>query len=118
MQENSEQVLAELAKKQRFRRGPRRIDGILSDLMMRRGYARVFSNNDLAKAWSQVVPADLAGQTCPGKLSRGLLQVAVESSAAVQQLAFEKQQMIAGLNRLLSGQKVLDIRFRVTPLDG
>lgn len=118
MEDNSEQILADLAKKQRFWRGPKRIDGILSDLMTRRGYARVFSNNDLLEAWGQVVPASLARQSCPGKLSRGVLQVAVDNSTALQELAFAKQQMIDGLNRLVDGQTIRDIRFRVTPLDG
>ena len=118
MEDNSEQILADLAGKQRFQRGPKRIDGILSDLMTRRGYARVFSNNKLLEAWEQVVPASLASQACPGKLSRGLLEVAVENSVALQELAFAKQEMIDGLNRLIDGQKIRDIRFRVTPLDG
>lgn len=118
MVDDSEQILADLARKQRFRRGPRRIDGILSDLMTRRGYARVFSNKDLLEAWEQVVPASLANQACPGKISRGLLEVAVENSTALQELAFVKQQMIDGLNGLVDGQHIRDIRFRVTPLDG
>jgi len=118
MEENSDDILAELAGKQRFRRGPRRIDGILSDLMTRRGYARVFSNNELLEAWNKAVPADLRGLTSPGKLSRGRLAVDVENSAALQKLAFAKQDIITDLNRLLDEQKVRDIRFRVTPLEG
>jgi hypothetical protein len=117
MEENSDQILADLAKRQRYSRGPKRIDGILSELMTRRGYARVFSNNKLLEAWSEAVPASLAGQTYPGKLSRGLLEVAVENSAVLQELAFSKQQIIAELNGLLDGQRIRDIRFRVSPLD-
>lgn len=118
MKDSSDDILSELAKKQRFRRGPKRIDGIISDLITRRGYARVFSNNELQAAWNQVVSAPLNGLTCPGKLSRGLLDVEVENSAALQELAFSKQKIINDLNQLLDGQRVRDIRFRVTPLEG
>ena len=118
MQDSSDDILAELAKKQRFRRGPKRIDGILSDLMTRRGYARVFSNNELLEAWAQAVPDRLGELTCPGKLSRGLLEVEVENSTALQELAFSKQKIINDLNQHLDGQRVRDIRFRVTPLEG
>ena len=118
MKNSSDDILADLAKKQRFRRGPKRIDGILSDLMTRRGYARVFSNNKLLEAWGQAVPALLGELTCPGKLTRGLLDVEVENSTALQELAFSKQKIINDLNELLDGQRVRDIRFRVTPLEG
>ena len=118
MEDRSDDILAELAKKQRFRRGPKKIDGILSDLRTRRGYARVFSNNELLAAWSQSVPARLGELTCPGKLSRGLLDVEVENSTALQELAFSKQKIINDLNQLLDGQRVRDIRFRVAPLEG
>ena len=56
-------------------------------------------------------------QVATGKLSRGLLEVAVENSAVLQELAFSKQQIIAELNGLLDGQRIRDIRFRVSPLD-
>ncbi len=118
MKDSSDDILAELAKKQRFRRGPKRIDGILSDLMTRRGYARIFSNNGLLEAWSQAVPTRLGELTCPGKMTRGLLDVEVENSTALQELAFSKQKIINDLNQLLDGQRVRDIRFRVTPLEG
>ena len=118
MEDSSDDILAKLAKKQRFRRGPKRIDGILSDLMTRRGYARVFSNNELLEAWGQAVPARLGELTCPGILARGLLDVEVENSTALQELAFSKQKIINDLNQLLDGQKVRDIRFRVAPLEG
>ena len=118
MEESNDDILAELAGKQRFRRGPRRIDGILSDLMTRRGYARVFSNNELLEAWNKAVPAHLRRLTYPGKLSRGLLAVDVENSTALQELAFSKHNIITELNRLIDGQGVRDIRFRVAPLEG
>ena len=117
MEESNDDILEKLAGKQRFRRGPRRIDGILSDLLTRRGYARVFSNNALLEAWNKAVPADLRRLTNPGKLSRGLLAVDVENSTALQQLTFSKHDIITELNRLLDEQQVRDIRFRVTPFE-
>jgi len=40
----------------------------------------------------------------------------VDNSAALQELAFIKQQVVQKLNDRLDGNKVRDLRIRVTPL--
>lgn len=116
MQSDEDRILEDLAKRQRFVPTPKRIDGIVSELLTRRGYARVFSAENLLDAWQDAVPPALAQLSRPGKISRGLLQVVVDNSAALQELAFIKQQVVQKLNDRLDGNKVRDLRIRVTPL--
>lgn len=116
MHNDDEQALEDLAKRQRFVPTPRRIDGIVSELLTRRGYARVFSAENLLDAWQHAVPASIAGLSRPGKIVRGTLEVVVDNSAALQELTFIKQQVLQKLNDRLEGKEVRGLRIRVAPL--
>ncbi len=51
------------------------IASVMRRLMAQRGYAAVQASNDLSNCWSEVVGEVLAKMSCPGNVSRGVLQV-------------------------------------------
>jgi predicted nucleic acid-binding Zn ribbon protein len=94
-------------------RGPESIANVLSDLMSRRGYARVQSAGQYAAAWAEAA-GPLAGQyTRVGLLRGGKLEVVVANSTLMQELTFQKPTLLAALARLLPEQGIRDLRFRV-----
>jgi predicted nucleic acid-binding Zn ribbon protein len=98
------------------RKAPQRLGEILPQLMARRGYARLIGSEDYSEAWNQVA-GTLAQVSRPGILRRGVLQITVSNSAAVQELTFQKKQLLKKLCEQLPEQKIRDLRFLVGPID-
>lgn len=117
MQDQLQAICKDIASRQRYRAGPKRIGDAVNDLMARRGYAQVQSSASCAKAWRAAAGPALADHTVAGKIRRGMLEVFVRNSAIVQELSFRKKQLIAELTRLAPEFKVRDLRFRVGPVD-
>ena len=89
---------------------------VLSELLARRNFAAIQGVAALRQAWQLAVGEALAGCTCPGALRGGRLEVLVASSTLVQELTFQKSEIIARLTTQLPGGAVKDLRFRVGPL--
>ncbi len=66
--------------------------------------------------WPDVVGPEIARRSAPVTLRRGLLTVAVTSSAWVQQLSFLRERVRRALNEALGADRIREIRFRVQPL--
>ncbi len=113
----TEAVCRDIAGRQRHLGGPQRIADALSRLMARRGYARIQAASELDAAWSGAVGDPLAGQSRPGNLRRGVLDVTVGNSAVMQELTFIKRTILKELERMVPEQKIRDLRFRVGPID-
>ena len=99
-------------------RGPKPIADVLAELMARRGYGRVKSDQSLAVAWSETVDesfpaAGRAFRSHAGPIRRGVLDVVLDNSTAVQELQFQKHKLLAGLTARLPELNLRDIRFRV-----
>lgn len=116
MKDEEEQLLKELADRQQFVPAPKRIDRVVSELLTRKGYARVFTAASLLDAWRESLPASLVKLTRPGKMTARVLEVIVDNSTALQELMFIKQQVLQELNQRLDGQQVNDLRVRVMRL--
>ena len=110
-------VIDELAARQRFGRAPKRMADILSRLIARKGYGRLQSTAGFQEAWATAVGGLLAGQSRPGNVRRGILEVTVENSAVAQELQFNKQQVVSKLKEIISDCVIHDIRFRVGAID-
>jgi len=80
--------------------------------MARRGYARILSNHQFSDAWIQA-SGRLHQQSRSGQLRRGVLEVVVANSLVLQELTFQKRQILTTLNQLLPDQKIRDLRFCV-----
>jgi predicted nucleic acid-binding Zn ribbon protein len=98
-------------------RGPQAIGNILSELMARRGYARVRSTEALENAWREAAGSMIAKYTRVGQLKGGTLEVIVAHSALVQELGFQKQSLIEALKQLLPDESIKNLRFRTGSIE-
>jgi len=94
-------------------RGPQAIGNVLSELMARRGYARVQSAAAFDEAWREAAGPLAAKYSRPGQLRRGVLEVVVGNSTVMQELSFQKSEIIKSLTGLLPDQGIENLRFRV-----
>jgi len=93
--------------------GPEPIANILSELMARRGYARVRSAAAYDTAWRAAAGPLAAAYSRVGALRRGKLDVVVANSTLVQELVFQKLDLLKTLAKLLPDEGIQDLRFRV-----
>jgi predicted nucleic acid-binding Zn ribbon protein len=94
-------------------RPPKRMADVLSNLMSKRGYARVLSTSSLDDAWQKIIGPRFAGDTRPGNVKRGVLEVLVANNAVIQELTFQKKQLLKKLQVEAPDQKITDLRFKV-----
>jgi predicted nucleic acid-binding Zn ribbon protein len=93
--------------------GPTSIGRLMSRLMSRTGYDREQAAEGLAAAWREAAPPALQAASRPGLVRRGVLEVFVSHSALVQELGFQKREVLARLAELLPAAGITDIRCRV-----
>ncbi len=96
---------------------PKPIGSILSELMARRGYARVIAAGISAEAWRQAAGELLAAHSRAGQARRGVLEVFVTNSTLAQEMNFEKQAILARLAVSRPEEAIRDLKIRVGPLD-
>ena len=98
------------------RTGPQSIGNILAELMARKNFGRVRAAEAFEEAWREAAGALAAEYTRVGTLRRGKLEVTVANSALVQELTFQKQDLLRALRKRLPEEKIRDLRFRVGPV--
>ena len=81
--------------------------------MSRTGYDRERAADGLAAAWQEAAPAALKASSQPGLVRRGVLEVFVSHSALVQELGFQKREVLMRLTELLPAAGITDIRCRL-----
>ena len=96
-----------------MKRGPQAIGNVLSELMSRRGYARVQSAGVYDAAWREAAGPLAAKYSRVGPLRRGTLDVVVANSTVVQELGFQKNALLKSLAVLLPDEGIENLRFRV-----
>ena len=109
-------LLDDLKNKQRYIPLPAKMDRLVSELLTRRGYARVKAASQLADVWGDVVGERVAGMTSAGTIRRGLLEVTCKNSAVMQELAFKKHSLVTELNQKMgsqANQQIQDLKLRV-----
>jgi predicted nucleic acid-binding Zn ribbon protein len=98
-------------------RKPKAIGNVIAQLITARGYGRIQADANFAAAWQSAVGPVLAKYTCPGRLRRGVLEITVANSMTVQELTFQKQEVLRKLQAEVSDAKIRDLRFRVGAID-
>lgn len=98
-------------------RGPQTIGNVLSELMARRGFARVQSTAACEDAWRQAAGEMVAKYTSVGALRRGTLEIVVANSTLVQELGFQKTALLKRLADLLPDEGIKNLRFKVGSID-
>ncbi len=96
---------------------PRKVADVLSEMMARRGYARERQTVALADAWEQAAGPLIAQHSRVGLVRQGKLEVTVTHSALVQELTFQKQEILAQLRKQVPEENIVDLRFRVGPTE-
>ncbi len=94
-------------------RPAKRLADVLSQLIARRGYARVRESGELDRVWVEAAGETIASRTRPAKTRRGVLTIIVADSLLMQELTFRKSEIITRLNTLAPERAVKDLRFRV-----
>ena len=90
-----------------------RIGNFVNQLMSRRGYAQVAANDQFLALIAQQVGAGLSDQITIGKLNRGVLKVFANDSVTIQELMFQKRNIIRHIQASMPQANVTDIRFAV-----
>jgi predicted nucleic acid-binding Zn ribbon protein len=99
-------------------RGPKPLSEILANLFAARGYGRLQASNELERAWNAAVGDPGCRQTRIGGVKRGILNVTVAHSSLLEELStFQKPALLEALRRDAPSTPILDIRFRVGPID-
>jgi predicted nucleic acid-binding Zn ribbon protein len=100
-----------------MRKGPETIGNILSELMSRRGFARIKGAEALETAWRQAAGPLAAQYTRVGAVRAGTLEIIVANSTLVQELGYQKRDIIASLQQLLPDENIQNLRFRAGNID-
>ena len=92
---------------------PEKLGEILGRLFVARGWGRRQERVQLEEAWSLVIGPRGAGHTWVGALRRGILEISVDSSVLLQELAhFQKRRLLEQLRARLPATIISDLRFR------
>lgn len=100
-------------QRRHYARKPKKIADVLAQLITARGYGRIQSDADFTAAWQRAAGDSIARYTRPGRVRRGTLEVTAGNSTIIQELTFQKQQILTRLQTALPDAKIRDIRFRV-----
>jgi predicted nucleic acid-binding Zn ribbon protein len=100
-------------RRRHYARKPKSIGDVLAQLITARGYGRIQANADFTSAWQAAVGETIAKYTRPGQLRRGVLEVTVSNSMMVQELTFQKREVIAKLQAEFPDARIHDLRFRI-----
>jgi predicted nucleic acid-binding Zn ribbon protein len=114
--EDIRELHEQVARRQYYQKSPQRIADTLSTLMARRGYAQLEATQERESAWKSAVGDPLACHTRVGNIRRGIVEVIVSNSAALQELTFRKAELMGKLATALPDQKIKDVRFRIGTL--
>jgi predicted nucleic acid-binding Zn ribbon protein len=96
--------------------GPLPISELVAEVISRRGIGRTQSLGVRDAAWRAALGEALAKQTRPGAVRRGTLEVIVANSTLLQELTFQKTEILKRLTQHAPELAVQSIRFRVGPI--
>ena len=93
---------------------PTPLSSVLSELIAKKGIARVQGNAQLVGIWKSVAGERISSRTKVLGLKRGMLEVGVDNSALMNELAsFQKTALLYKLQKEHSEQKINDLRFKL-----
>jgi predicted nucleic acid-binding Zn ribbon protein len=103
----------EREQRRHYARRPKAIKDVLAQLITARGYGRMQATADFAAAWEKAAGETFTPYTLPGRLKRGVLEVTATNSIVIQELTFQKEQILAALREQCPDATIRDLRFRI-----
>ena len=98
--------------------GPRPLGDALGALFATKGFARLRAASELEAAWAEAAGPEAAERTKVGGIRHGVLAITVAHPALLEELsAFRKPELLAALRDKVPGLNLLDVRFRVGPVE-
>jgi hypothetical protein len=95
---------------------PKTIGRLAARVLSTHAVAAEQSTNNLLEAWIKVAGAEYQDSTFVGSVKRNRLEITCANSLINQQLTFQKQQLVEGMNREVPNLKIKDISFRIGPV--
>ncbi len=93
---------------------PQHLSKVVSELIARRGLARVRGDAQLREAWNDVAGDKIAAQTIVMGVRNGILQIGVPNAALLSELAsFQKFSLLQSLRERYSELNVRKLKFRL-----
>ncbi len=88
-----------------------KLSGIISGILKNRGWESKVREHRVFPIWNKVVGDDIAKNSAPSRIDRGLLVVVTKNPTWTQQLTMMKKKIIDKINVELDDEIVKDIRF-------
>lgn len=89
----------------------RSLGGLLPDLVRERGWEKQLDLYSIFPRWRELVGPEIYEYARPLKIVRGVLWIEVENSSWLQQMQFEKLQLLDVLNQSLRLNRLNDIKM-------
>ena len=100
-------------RQRRSRLNAKPIGSVIRTLMARKGYGQTQAADELQARWQEAAGQVLGSHSRAGNVSRGVLQVFVADSSALQELHLCKKQVLAALQAAMPHANIRDFRARV-----
>lgn len=93
------------------RRKSRKITGVLPGVLRAKGWQKKLDMHSFFPIWEKVVSQNAAQCSRPLKIIKDVLWLEVDNSTWMQQLLFEKMQLLDDINATLKLTRIRDIKF-------
>jgi hypothetical protein len=95
---------------------PKTVGRLAARVLSTHAVAAEQATSNLLEAWIKVAGAEYQNSTFVGSVKRHRLEITCSNSLINQQLTFQKQQLVEGMNREVPSLKIKDISFRIGPV--
>ena len=112
-----EMLQEEVVQRRSRPRSPQRIGEVVSKWLSRRGYGQLRATAELRELWQSAVGTKVGRDSRPGTLRRGVLEVFVRNSTVLQELTFQKKQLLRQLSAHRHDAQFEDLRFRIGAME-
>jgi hypothetical protein len=86
----------------------------VAQLLSQNNYGQTLVNEEIRKAWKQLVGEQMAAMSRPGRIRQGVLDVFVANSTVNQELTFCRREIVKRLAEALPQHSITDLRLRVS----
>ncbi len=93
--------------------GPQPIGNVIAEVVSRTGIGRQRSAEARQAAWHEAAGKAFVGATRCGEVRRRKLEVIVANSLVMQELMFQKEEILVRFRKAVPEVQIDDLRFRV-----